>query len=94
MSRLRSYRKRDKQKKRDFDLTFEDMLKLKTEVCFYCAEKSGGYDRMDNSKGHVRSNVVPCCFRCNRIKGENISVDLMIEIAKTMNIYYAKNNKS
>lgn len=27
-----------------------------------------GVDRIDNSKGYVTSNVVPCCYKCNRAK--------------------------
>lgn len=27
-----------------------------------------GVDRIDNSKGYVASNVVPCCFTCNHAK--------------------------
>ncbi len=26
-------------------------------------------DRLDNSKGHTKENVVPACYRCNMIKG-------------------------
>lgn len=27
--------------------------------------RPGGIDRMDNEKGYVEGNCVPCCFRCN-----------------------------
>lgn len=29
-----------------------------------------GIDRIDNNVGYELSNIVPCCFRCNRAKGE------------------------
>lgn len=29
-----------------------------------------GLDRIDSSKGHTISNVVPCCWTCNRMKGD------------------------
>lgn len=28
-----------------------------------------GLDRVANSKGYTQSNVVPCCFTCNKMKG-------------------------
>ena len=92
--RLASYKRRDKQKNRGFDIDFNDMLKLKDSKCFYCSDEAKGYDRKDNSLGHLKTNVVPCCFRCNKIKMDKIPFDLMIEIGKTINKYYAKNNKS
>ena len=30
----------------------------------------GGIDRMDNDRGYHRDNVVPCCIKCNRLKGK------------------------
>lgn len=29
-----------------------------------------GLDRVDNSIGYIESNVVPCCYICNKMKGE------------------------
>jgi hypothetical protein len=29
-----------------------------------------GLDRVDSSKGHTVDNVVPCCYRCNIMKGD------------------------
>lgn len=29
-----------------------------------------GLDRIDSSKGHTANNVVPCCWDCNRAKGD------------------------
>lgn len=31
--------------------------------------KYNGIDRVDNSKGYISENVVPCCWRCNDMKG-------------------------
>ena len=36
-----------------------------------------GLDRVDNSVGYVESNVVPCCFICNRMKGALATKDFL-----------------
>jgi RNase P subunit RPR2 len=42
-------------------------------VCHYCLGPLNSYghglDRIDNTKNHEANNVVPCCKRCNSIKG-------------------------
>jgi hypothetical protein len=62
-------------KKRGMDFTlnkilFEEMI---VKPCFYCNyQKNGevnGIDRLDNQKGYVDDNVVPCCETCNILKG-------------------------
>lgn len=51
---------------------FDDFSKLVTSSCYYCNHKSDletiGIDRVDNSKGYILENCVPCCWNCNRIK--------------------------
>ena len=43
-------------------------------ACHYCGtkpnlpKKPGGIDRVDNTKGYVPDNCVPCCWPCNRAK--------------------------
>ena len=37
-----------------------------------------GLDRVDNSIGYIESNVVPCCYICNKMKGE-LSVEVFLE---------------
>lgn len=39
--------------------------------CDYCGNHSirMTMDRIDNSKGHTITNVVPACYRCNMIRG-------------------------
>ena len=43
-----------------------------------------GLDRLDNSKGYVLDNVVPCCDKCNRLKHMNISKDEMLAIVNLL----------
>jgi len=45
--------------------------------CFYCGDLSSGCDRIDNSIGHIKSNCVPCCHRCNTIRNNIFTPDEM-----------------
>lgn len=40
-----------------------------------------GIDRKDNALGYVPGNCVPCCGRCNSIKGKHLSHDEMLAVA-------------
>lgn len=70
-------------RKLEFSLSKEQFKKLTQDNCHYCDEpptrkhgsrRSNGYyvyngiDRVDNSVGYITSNVVSCCFRCNKGK--------------------------
>ena len=65
---------------RDRKLTFaeedsEDMLAKIKMPCHYCgitAEENdciSGLDRVDNQQGYSAPNTVPCCAKCNMMKG-------------------------
>ena len=53
--------------------------------CIYCGDtKRIGCDRIDNSKGHTKDNVVPCCYECNCARNNNFSFDEMKIIGKAI----------
>jgi hypothetical protein len=69
----------------EWALTDEQVIALFTKNCHYCGtppaqickseNKTGDYvyngiDRVDNNRGYVVDNVVPCCIICNRAKRE------------------------
>jgi hypothetical protein len=60
----------DKKKEREFDLTYAFVKAEINKPCSYCY--STGHqmtlDRKDNTLGHVMSNVVPSCYRCNMFR--------------------------
>jgi hypothetical protein len=71
-------------KKRGFicDLT-EEWTKenITSKPCIYCGEtKDIGCDRIDNSKGHTKDNVIPCCLICNQTRMNNYSFEEMIRL--------------
>ncbi len=60
----------DKRKGRDNDMTREFVREMLAKPCEYCGQhyKKMTLDRMDNTLGHLQTNVVPCCVRCNYIR--------------------------
>ena len=79
---------RGQSKYRELECTidFEQYVKIIGDgTCFYCKRRipetlGHQLDRKDNAKGYTPDNVVPCCFDCNRIKGEVISFEEMCYI--------------
>ena len=78
----------------EFRLSLAHLKKLTSLPCEYCAcpprnkiKRSRftflyqGIDRKDNGQGYVYENVVPCCPRCNSIKGNNLSHEEMLRVA-------------
>lgn len=63
--------KSDRKKGFDNDLDIEFVKSLLSEGCRYCGESElrMTLDRIDNSLGHLRSNVIPACIRCNYARG-------------------------
>lgn len=59
-----------------WNLDFIKAFYLIQEPCYYCGnevkfpETRNGLDRLDNSKGYIENNVVPCCYPCNIAKHE------------------------
>jgi len=73
--------------KRDllFELTIEQFTSIIAKECFYCnhhvKDEANGIDRVDNTKGYVVDNCVPCCEMCNRIK-LHFELDFFLEHIK------------
>ena len=77
---LRVYNYSAKDRGLDFSLDRETFERLTTSNCVYCGVeplqfqtrfsefKYNGIDRVDNTKGYILENCVPCCKLCNRMK--------------------------
>jgi len=55
----------------DWQIAYEDWLNLIKLPCHYCgnmekAKSGSSLDRIDNTKGYLLTNVLPCCTECNR----------------------------
>jgi len=59
-----------KKRNKDFRLTKHFFKHLINSPCTYCFTSINkcGVDRLDNTKGYIYSNSVPCCSICNRAK--------------------------
>lgn len=68
--KYRSYKASAKKRNLDFDLTLNDFKWFWQKPCYYCNDKIEiiGIDRIDNSKGYIKDNVVSCCLTCNKAK--------------------------
>lgn len=78
-------KKRSKKKGLKIDAK-ELLLPLLYQCCHYCgdSQKRIGLDRIDNSKGYTLDNVLPCCPTCNVIRGVDLTVEEMVEVAKLL----------
>jgi hypothetical protein len=79
--KLKSFK--DSAKKRGYDclLTKEQVKNLIFQNCYYCNKeplmfrrkypniKYNSIDRVDNDVGYLIENCVPCCRKCNMLKG-------------------------
>lgn len=70
-----------------WELSNDEARRISRMPCNYCGSMDkrknsstgelfslNGLDRIDNSKGYINGNVVPCCKTCNHAKN-NLSVD-------------------
>jgi hypothetical protein len=60
----------DKKHNREYNLTLDKIKELISRPCSYCEETElqMTLDRIDNKIGHIESNVIPACIRCNLIR--------------------------
>jgi len=94
------YKRHDRDKNRENDLTVEWFKEnISSKPCIYCGDTEKiGADRIDNSKGHTKDNVVPCCDLCNATRSNNFTLEEMVRIGKVIkeikNDRLRKDNKS
>lgn len=78
-----NYKRMAKKRGINFELNFKYFIELTQKDCKYCGRKQNnirmekktndiflynGIDRIDNTKGYIIGNVVPCCKICNYAK--------------------------
>lgn len=81
---FKKYKNSAKKRNYEFELTIDQFQTITSRNCHYCGlrpEQSSysngsktsdyiynGIDRVDNTKGYVLENIVPCCKHCNFAK--------------------------
>jgi len=78
-----SYKRNAKMREIEYKLTEEQFREITQRNCYYCGAKPNnttkykqyfgdyiynGIDRIDNNRGYIIDNVVPCCHTCNQSK--------------------------
>ena len=81
MDYVRDDRKRGLENELDLEFVKEQIAK----GCSYCGETEirMSLDRIDNTRGHTRDNVVPACHRCNYVR-LNMPYEAWLGIAPAM----------
>lgn len=84
-------RRSDRKKNLDNDLDREFIERALEKPCHYCGAEEGQMtvDRVDNSIGHLKSNVVTACYRCNIVRG-SMPFEAWAVIAPAMKEAYNK----
>jgi hypothetical protein len=79
--RYSNLKKRVKEKGFSYVMEEDVFMSIIKRDCFYCGtrhwgvEKGVGLDRIDNDEEYLESNVVSCCARCNRCRGNEFTSD-------------------
>lgn len=84
---LSSYRCRDKKFGVEVcDMDIDYMLNnIIRKPCVYCGDtRRVGADRIDNTRGHTKDNVVPCCVECNQVRRDYFSYEEMLILGKAI----------
>lgn len=80
-SLIREYKSSAKCRELTYSMSDDFLFSLVKNPCYYCNSEPfkphrednnflyNGLDRIDNNIGYLESNVVPCCFICNKMKG-------------------------
>jgi len=63
-----------------WNISYEKWLTIISQPCVYCGEDKAqrGLDRESSEIGYYLTNVVSCCWRCNRMKS-NLPVQDFID---------------
>ena len=64
-----------------YELTTEQFMLFWNHPCHYCGQAIDtiGLDRVDNNKGYLVDNIVPCCTICNRMKSHMGVRDFIVQ---------------
>jgi hypothetical protein len=99
-----NYRDRANKINVQFDISKEKFREITSKSCFYCNADPlqvfyrktyngnylyNGIDRIDNTKGYISGNIVPCCEICNKAK-RDMELDKFLKWIKRITEYASK----
>ncbi len=89
--KYKEYKKAAKQRGIEFNITFEQFMTFWQKDCSYCGDKikTVGLDRVNNTEGYVVSNILSCCWTCNKVK-KTRSRQEFLEHCKKVYLYNKK----
>lgn len=103
---FRMYKNNSKTRNLEFNIPFDDFIKLLSMNCFYCgiepsnlymksyySVKYNGIDRRDNSIGYTINNCVTCCKMCNIAKNNSSEKEFLNWINRLYNFQRLKNEQ-
>lgn len=86
--RLYQYRSQAARRGYAFELDDDTFFSLFLSACTYCAKSpSFGVDRLDNDLGYTKTNSVPCCKVCNRMKNTHSAEFFITHLQQIINNY-------
>lgn len=83
---IKAYRSSDKKRGHQFDLSKEWFIEnILRKSCYYCGTNNQiGAERVVNSVGHIKSNIIPCCAVCNSVRSDIFTLEEMKIIGATI----------
>jgi hypothetical protein len=94
----RNYKKSAEARGHSFSISFDELINLSQQNCYYCGEKPSqlvickssrficnGIDRVNNSEGYEIANLKTCCKKCNRAKWKRSHDDFILWVKKCYN---------
>ena len=62
-------KKNAESRKLEFSISMDDFMLHWNKPCFYCGDITiNGLDRINNSTGYTKNNLISCCPKCNVMK--------------------------
>lgn len=85
--RYRAYLYRAQRKGIEITLNERQVKQMYHSPCAYCGTRPtrdnlNGIDRIDSSGGYTPKNTVPCCARCNYMKGTHDMGTFLCQVAR------------
>jgi len=81
IKKWKTYKSRALKKGIDFTLSEDTFFIALHTQCYVCGKNGQtnelGLDRLDNNKGYINGNIAPCCWECNKAKGNLTSLNFL-----------------